>query len=750
MSPSRRAARDLVPSLMVSLLVVRSCLAQAAPSPGRTPTPTTSISGKVVSATGEPAAGARLTILELRRRVLAGPDGAFEFAAVPAGTYLIEAASPRFGSSVTRVTASPSMTPLRITLEIGIHREAVTVSPNGEARATSELAQPVDVLEGAELAQRLQPTLGETLSGQAGVNSTFFGQGASRPVIRGLSGDRIRILEGGIGAGDVSDTSPDHAVTVNTLATEKVEVIRGPATLLYGSSAIGGAVNASDGRIATYLPDHAVSGSADASIGSVAGAKHGALSLNGRVGRFVLHGDVSRLVATDYAVPGFASANPEDGDVEGSVPNSAVASDGAAASVSYVGHSGYLGVSYSDWASLYGSPAEEDVTLDVKRSRVDVRGEISTPLAFLRGAKLRIGRNDYRHSELASGEVGTRFNDAGWEGRLELPHRPLGPLTGTVGVQVRRRDLEAVGEERFLPPTTSESQALFFFEEMPLGPVRLQLGSRFEHQSVASPETEEVQIRSFNGYSGSLGFVYSPAMAWSISLSVARTTKLPNAQELFANGPHVATRSFEIGDPGLTNEISTGVDLSIHRNAGIVTGTASLFYNRFSDFIYERITGEVMDELQVIRFSQADARFSGGEGHLDFALVHTDTDRVALTLGADFVRASLTGTDEPLPRIPPLRLSAGLRYIGSPWQALVEMRRVQKQDRVAAFENQTAGYTLLNASVGYRLVLASVVADLLLRGTNLTDAEARNHLSFLKDVAPLPGRNLSLSFRAMF
>lgn len=747
---SCRAFRAPFPSTVVVLLAAHACLAQAASTPLRAPSATGTISGKVVSATGEPAVGARLTILELRRRVLAGPDGAFGFPGVPTGTYLLEAESPRFGYSVTRVTAAPSSTPLTITLDIGVHREEITVSASGVARATSELAQPVDVVEGAGLAQRLQPTLGETLSAQVGVNSTFFGQGASRPVIRGLGGDRIRILEGGIGAGDVSDTSPDHAVTVNTITTDRVEVIRGPATLLYGSSALGGVVNTSDSRIANYLPDDAVSGSAAASIGSVADERHGAVSLNGRVGHLVLHGDVSRLVATDYDVPGFAKTTPEDGDVKGTVPNSAVASDGAAVAATYVGDIGYLGVSYSGWNSLYGSPAEEEVKLDVKQRRVDVQGEITTPFAFLRGAKLRFGRNDYRHLELEGGDVATRFNDAGWEGRLELPHQPLGPLTGAIGVQVRKRDLEAIGEESFLPPTSSDSQAVFLFEELPLGPVRLQVGGRFEHQSVDSPESVEVQSRNFNGYSGSLGLVFPPGKDWSIGLQLARTTKLPNVQELFANGPHVATGVFEIGDPALDKEVSTGVDLSVHRTGGIVSGTVSLFYNRISDFIYERFTGEFEDDLQVIRYSQANARFWGAEGHLDLELVHVGPHHVALELGADYVRADLTDTDEPLPRIPPLRLSAGLRYLGARWQGLAEVRRVQRQERVADLETETAGYTSLNASVGYRLFLGPVITDLLLRGTNLTDAEARNHLSFLKDVAPLPGRNVSLSLRATF
>lgn len=735
-------AASIVP---LSLLLVAR-LAPAQPAS----TASTSISGRVLTATGEPAPGTRLTILELKRRTTAGADGTFRFDGVPRGTYLIEAESPRYGHGIERVVASEPAKPVEVRLDIGAHREEITVTASGEARATEELAQAVDVVQGAELAQRLQPQLGETLSAQPGVTSTFFGQGASRPIIRGLGGDRIRILEGGIGAGDVSDTSPDHAVTVNTLTTERVEVVRGPATLLYGSSAIGGVVNAIDSRIATYLPDSVVSGIGDFGIGSVADEKRGAIALDGRAGRFVLHADASKLTATDYSIPGFAKRSPEEGDPRGVVPNSATKTDGAAGAVTYVGTGGYLGVSYSGWNSLYGNPAEEEVRLDVNQRRVDVQGEITTPFTFLRGAKVRFGRNDYHHVELEGDEVGTRFNDNGWEGRLELPHKAIGPFTGAFGVQVRRRDLEAIGVERFIPPTTSDSQGVFLFEEVPIGPLRLQLGGRWEHQSVDSPETVEVQNRTFNGYSSSLGLVWVPAADWSIGLSVARTTKIPNAQELFANGPHVGTNAFEIGDPFLANEIATGVDLSVRRTQGSVSGSVSAFYNRFSGFIYERFTEEVEDELQVIRYTQADARFWGGEGHVDVELVHSDPHHITLELGADYVRAELTDNDDPLPRIPPLRFSVGLRYTGSPFQGMVEVRRVQSQPRAAPFETETAGYTMLNASAGYRHFLGPVVLDLLLRGTNLTDVEARNHLSFLKDVAPLPGRNVSLGLRATF
>ena len=711
--------------------------------------PPAAIEGKVVDAAGGPVADARVTIMELKRRTTTAADGTFRFDGIPPGTYLLEANSPRFGKAIQRVAAGAAQ-PVTLTLDISLHEE-VTVAANLEVRTLSELAQPINVLTKSDLDERLQPTIGETLSGEPGVASTFFGRGASRPIIRGQGGDRIRMLQDGVGVGDVSATSPDHAVTINTLTTDKVEIVRGPATLLYGSSAIGGVVNSSDTRIASYLPEGILSGAVDLGLASVADEARGALSLDARLGNFVLHGDASKLTSDDYDIPGFARTPVEPGDPFGFVPNSAVETSGAAGGISYVGDAGYLGVSYSGFNSVYGSPAEEEVTIDLAQRRVDVAGQLTTPFAFLRGAKVRFGTNDYQHDELEGSEKGTTFNDTGWEGRLELPHKPLGPLSGAFGVQIVHRDLEAIGEERFIPPTTTDAQGAFLFEEVPIGPAfRLQGGFRWEHSDVDSPESPDVQNRSFNGYSGSLGFVWNFAPCWVLAASGARTTKLPNAQELFADGPHIGTNAFEIGDPFLDNEISTGVDVVVRLTEGVVSGSVAFFYQDFDGFIFERFTDEVMDDLQVIRYTQADARFIGGEGHVDIELLHTEPHHLVLELAADYVKADLKPSDVPLPRIPPLRYGGGLRYKSATWQGLFEIRRTDEQDQVAPFETVTPGYTFVNAMLGYRFFFGPVITDVIVTGTNLTNQEARNNVSFLKDVAPLPGRNVSLGLRAAF
>lgn len=332
---------------------------------------------------------------------------------------------------------------------------------------------------------------------------------------------------------------------------------------------------------------------------------------------------------------------------------------------------------------------------------------------------------------------------------MEAPHGRQDGLSGAIGVQFGSNDFAAIGEEAFVPPSETDSWAVFGFEELPFGPTRLQLGARYESQDVATTEAESLD-RSLEGFSASAGLLWNPAPDYAVSFSLARSVRLPTANELFADGPHVATQQFEIGDPGLENEKSVGLDIALRRTAGPVTGTAGFFANWFSDYIFERFTDEEEDGLTVVRFTQADARFVGFEAHLDIEVFHQEPHHVALELSSDYVRAKLTDDDEPLPRIPPLRLGIGAHYQGEPLWGEIHVRRVNEQDRVAEFELPTDGYTMLDATVGYRFFAGGVVHDLILRGRNLTDEEARNHVSFLKDLAPLPGRDVSLSYRLSF
>lgn len=760
--------------LLASLMFLGASLVPAHAQPAAGPQ-AGSITGNVISEAGS-VQDAVIRLVELRRQTRVGADGTFRFEGVPAGTWLLEATSPSAGAAVERaVVPAGGTAEITFALDITIHREEIVVTASPDVRSTYEIAQPTSVLSGEELQRRLQPTLGETLSREPGVTSTSFGMGASRPVIRGLGGDRIRVLESGIGSGDASTTSPDHAVSLDPLAAERIEVLRGPATLLYGSSAVGGVVNVIDDRIPESLSDERISGTVELRGGSVADERGGIASFNGSLGRIAWHADYLRRETDDYEIPGFAESEilrslegsegegEEEEEAFGVLPNSATETESGTVGFSWVGDDGFLGVSIRDFDTLYGIPGghhqeegdegeeeeEAAVRVDLQQRRYDLRGGINRPFGLFRGASLRFGTTDYEHRELEGAEVGTRFLNDSWEGRLELVQKQLGSLTGSVGLQALRRDFEAIGEEAFVPPTRTDSWAAFTFQEIARGGWRFQLGARFESQDV-SAETDGIDDRSFDGLSGSFGVVRRFGEDYSLGLSIARSSKLPNAEELFSNGPHIATNAFEIGDPNLEEETSLGADLTLRKVSGRLTGEVTLFANRFDDYIYESLTDEEEDGLPVFRYVQQDAEFRGAELTGVWAAWHGEPHHFDVEFGADFVRAELRDSGDPLPRIPSRRYRLGVHYRGDRFDALVEGIRVDEADRVAAFELPTEGYTLLNASLGYRFFTTRVVYDVLLRGTNLTDEEARNHVSFLKDLVPLPGRDVSLALRVTF
>lgn len=764
-----RAARVLL--AMLFCLGIQHLPALAQNPPG-------SIAGRVTTPEGTAIPDAQVRLVELRRQTQAGQDGSFRFDNVPAGSYLLEVTSSRAGAAVERVAvAAGAVAEVTLTPDLTVHREEIVVTASPELRSTYEIAQPTSVLSGEDLDRQLQPTLGETLSREPGVTSTFFGQGASRPVIRGLGGDRIRVLEGGVGVGDASTTSPDHAVSVDPLSAERIEVLRGPATLLYGSSAVGGVVNVIDNRIPESLPEGKIGGTIELRGGSAADERGGVASLTGALGRLAWHADYLRRETDDYEIPGFAESRAlreeEEGEghegeeeVFGVLPNSATETDSGSLGLSWIGEGGFLGVAVQDFDTLYGIPGghhhheggegeepeeeeEAPVRVDLAQRRYDLRGGISRPFGIFRGANLRFGTTDYEHRELEGPETGTIFKNDSWEGRLEFLQRPLGSLSGSFGLQALSRDFEAIGEEAFVPPTQTDSWAAFTFQEIARDDWRFQLGARFESQDV-SAETEGSNDRSFDGLSGSFGVVRLFGEDYSLGLSIARSTKLPNAEELFSNGPHIATNAFEIGDPNLEKETSLGADLTLRKISGRLTGEVTLFASRFDDYIFEQSTDEEEDGLPVFRYVQRDAEFRGAELTGVYQLYHGEPHHVDFEFGADFVRAELRDTGEPLPRIPPRRYRLGFHYRGERLSGIVEGLRVDEQDRVARFERPTEGYTLVSASVGYRFFTASAIYDLLLRGTNLTDEEARNHVSFLKDLVPMPGRDVSLSLRVTF
>lgn len=708
------------------------------------------ISGLVVAPDGAPIAGATVRLSGTTRATRTDASGAFRFERLPPGNYLLEVQSDRYGTNAALVSvAAGGDAAVEVELDLAVHSEEIVVTASPEAAALSDLAQPVGVLTGEELAESSRASLGETLATQPGVSSTSFGAGASRPVIRGQGGNRVRILENGVGSSDASNVSPDHAVAIEPLSAERIEVVRGPATLLYGSNAVGGVVNILDHRIPDHLPGAPLEGSVGLVAATNADERAGSVELGGALGQLAWHASGFRRESDDY----------ESG--EGPVVNSDLESDGASLGLSYIGESGYLGVAARRYDTNYGNPAEETVRVDMQQRRYDLQAGVSRPVGIFDGLRLRFGLNDYEHSELEGPELGTRFLNDAWEARVDGNHHQVGPLRGSVGLQGNHREFSALGEEAFVPPTESDTWAAFLFEEAGTGPLRVQFGVRHERmEAVAEGQPD----RSFAGTSASLGGIWQASDTLTVALTLARAVKIPDPEELYANGPHIATGVFEIGDPDLDLETTLGADLSLRHDAGRLRTELSLFTNRIDDYIFDSFTGEVAggeeggegeeeeeeEPLPIVRFIQADAEFLGGEAQAHIDLVHAEPHHLELELGADVVRAKLRATGEPLPRITPSRFSAGLRYQGGQLSGSFFVRRTQEQNRVADFETTTEGFTLLDASVGYRFFHGDVVHELLLAGNNLTDELARNHISYLKDVAPQPGRNLRLTYRLTF
>jgi iron complex outermembrane receptor protein len=719
------------------------------------------IVGRVYDPQAQPVNDATVTLVELRRAVKTDANGAFRFENVPPRHYHLRAESPRLGSTVGEADVVAGQTRnVEVVIDPLVHSEEIVVTASADSRRESEVYQPVNVISEEELAARVRPTLGETLAQEPGVSSSSFGAGASRPVIRGLGADRIRVLEEGVGTGDVSNISPDHAVSLDPANAEQIDIVRGPATLLYGSNAVGGVVNVISNRIPSRATNDPLTGTIDTRYSSASEEKTNAVMFDGGLRQFAWHADFTLRDTNDYSIPGPADSFDDPDHFEGVVENSSLQSRNGTVGGSWVGDRGFLGAAVTNFTTNYGVPghehhageAEEDeeghgVRIDMEQRRFDVRGELAQ-LGFFSNVRLRVGVTDYEHAELEGEEIGTQFTNESFETRLEARHRPFGRINGTWGVQVTSNDFVAAGEEAYIPPNSSTSNAIFAFEELPGERFDFQFGARYEHQQV-DVDADALRDRHFEGVSGSAGAIWHPRDGYVLAVSLARAVRLPTATELYAHGPHAATAQFEVGNPSLEEEASLGLDVSLRRTAGRFRGELNLFNNSFDGYIYESPTDDVEDGFPVFEFIQRDARFRGVEVATHTHLVSRGESHLELDLGGDYVRATVAG-GENLPRIPPMRAGVGLRLHGGPLNALLEVRRTFEQDEIASYETATEGYTFLNAHLGYRFFVRNTVHDVMLRGNNLTNEFARQHTSALKERAPLPGRDITLSYRLLF
>jgi iron complex outermembrane receptor protein len=636
----------------------------------------------------------------------------------------------------------------------------------------------IDVVDREQLDLAPPAGLGDVLSGLPGVRSTFFGPGASRPVIRGLAGPRVLVLTNGLGQVDASALSPDHAVATDPQEAERIEVLRGPSALAYGGSAIGGIVNILDERIAVHRVD-GVEGRVLASGSTVDDGRSASAALRAGSGPLVLSLDAIRRESEDYKVPTYPesrrqlAADGEEwpGPVDSVVANTAAELTSYGGGLSLIGPRGSIGLSVKRTESRYGVPGhahghedehdhhhehegdedhgghgeEESVAIDLEQTRYDLRAEHELNLGFFDRFRFAAGYADYTHVELEGGAPATRFASEGVEGRLELVQPERNGWQGAVGLQALSRDFDAQGEEALVPATRTREWGAFTLQRLDRQSWGLEGGLRVDRRTLDSAIAE----RDFTNVSASAGAFVRPTRGWFFAASASRTARAPAQEELFANGPHPATRGFEIGDAELDSEISYSLDLTAHYEAGPWELDAHLFGVRYDGFIDLRPTGEDDEEsgLPIFRYVQTDATFRGFEAEGAYRFWEEGERSLTFEAGADFVRGE---TDLGAPaRIPPWSLTGRAVFEGGWWSGRLEVRRVGTQDRVAAFELPTDGYTLLNASVSFR-PLPDRNFKLFLDGRNLTNEEAREHASFLKDLAPLPGRNLRMGVSYRF
>lgn len=640
----------------------------------------------------------------------------------------------------------------------------VVVTANPLDHAANDLAQPVTVLSGKELLTKSQTTIGETLSGELGVRSTYFGPNSSRPVIRGLDGDNIQILQNGVANLDASAASVDHNVGIDPLSVERIEVVRGPAALLYGSKAIGGVVNVIDNRIPDEPIAEKITGAIDGRVNSANEERGGSVLLEGGIGNYAWHINGFGRATNDIRIPGFARSNNlreseplGAGEVEARnrLQNSQSTSQGGSVGLSRFFDKGYFGAALTHYGTDYGVVAEEDVTIEMKQQRLDFAGAYKQPLQGIKEVKYKLGLSDYEHTEFEGSETGTVFKNKGYDSRVELVHNKLGMFEGAFGLQSSMSDFSALGSEAFLPTTVTHNNSGFILEEIPLGDFRLQFGGRLDYQTVkseTSPSFTTADSRDDLTKSGSAGFIYHPKDGYAIALSGSYTERAPNAQELYANGAHVATNSFETGNKDLKVQKSQGVDLAFRKESGDLTGEVNFFYNQFQNFISLVANGQndPDDNLPMFDYLNLDAEFYGAEAKANLTAYEENSQKLAFEVRGDYVEARDRVTRAYLPRIAPLRLGASAIYNYKKVGFRLDADYTFKQGKLAQNETPTDGFTMLNAGVDYSLDVGSTNSILYLKATNLLDQEMRNHVSFLKNVAPLPGRSMMVGIRTAF
>lgn len=636
------------------------------------------------------------------------------------------------------------------------------------AAPLDDILQSSSILTGDELRRKTALSLGETLANELGISSTYFGPAASRPIIRGIGGSRVTMLTDSVSTLDVSDVSPDHGVTVEPLLADQIEIIRGPTTLLYGSSATGGVINVADSRIPEKIAEKLFSGALELRGDSAAEERTAVGRLDGGWKSLAWHLDGVTRETEDVDIAGFATKRSSEREAEerkGRLNNSYSETDTYSAGLSWVDERGYLGASFSRLENTYGLPGpeleeEEEESdepprfpgpfLDMEQNRIDARGELRLEGSPFELLKFAYGHNDYEHQEIEpSGEVATTFENDAWQARFEAVHAPLLGWHGVIGLQYDDREFSAVGEEAFVAPTDHSAIGGFIVEETDFAWGHLHLGVRFESNSF-----DNAMFRSIDKFTVSTGagLEFELPQNAAITVNVSRNERAPSLEELYSNGAHIATRQFERGLlSGANNrvkvETSSNFEVALSKAFAAFQFDLNVYYNEIDDFVYQALDGSVEDGLPVAQYTQDDARFYGFEMAALAPIFTNENFGSSVRLFTDYVRAELTNGDD-LPRIPPWRMGLNFEFSTAQWQAGFDVIHHARQGDISSFN--TDSFTMVNLNALYRLPGSLKNWEVFARATNLADENARRSTSFLAANAPLPGRSAHFGLRLRF
>jgi iron complex outermembrane receptor protein len=688
--------------------------------------------------TGKPIHNVHVWILPLQREVETKEDGSYEFTDVPPGRYDVVARLDRTPDVVQNVqVASGQAVTVNFVIRLRVVRDEVTVTASGSEETSFNSIQSVTSVGATEIAEKNAISLGELLDNEPGIAKRSFGPGSARPVIRGFDGDRVLVLQDGMRIGSLGSQSGDHAEPIDPLAVDRIEVVKGPATLLYGSNGIGGVINAigehneAHEGVRGYLTGLGATNSYHS--GGSGGIEFGTK-------KWSFWGGGGGQRAGDYDTP------------LGRVTNSFSRNGNATGGFGFFPEKKFFSLDYHyDWRR-YGIPYDptdvgEVVNLKMRRHGLHIRAGARDLDSYINGIDASIQYNDYQHQEVNSeaNEVETTFRNKMFAYRSVFDQRRAGIYSGSFGFSGFYRDFKTIGEEALAPPTTQNNFAVYALQKLDFKRVVLQFGGRIEHNSY-QPET--LGDRSFTGFSGALGARVPLWEGGAFIANYSHSYRAPSLEELYNNGPHPGNSVFEVGNPNLRRERGDGIDLSIRHSTDKLRAELNYFYYRFRDFIFLAPTGEQDEEesLPIANYDQGDSRYTGVEARFDFAL-HPN---FWINTGLDYVSAELTETNTPLPRIPPLRGRIGFEALYKNFRVSPEVLMVRDQDRIFPLETRTAGYATFGLTASYTIAQQHLAQVISFNAFNLGDRLYRNHLSFFKEFAQVIGRGFRLTYTLRF